>query len=102
MIKRSYLVAAAVSLAVSGASFASDTPSAKSERAAPKAQKSVSAPQCDRLSGAQKEQCLRDAQQAAGSSSSATGSTAGGAAGSTGTKGSTNAAPTGGSSGMPR
>lgn len=84
MTKHLYLAAAAIALTFSTASVANDPAksgsSAKSEGAAASA-----ANQCAKLSGAKKEQCLRQAQKSGGDTGTATGATKGSGAGTAGT-----------------
>ena len=85
MIVRSSIAAATVALAFSTASFANDP--AKSSSATGSKSPAVTAAECERLTGARKDQCLRQAQQGQ-SSTGATGATRGSAAGTAATPGS--------------
>lgn len=85
MSKSSYVVAAAIALAFSGASFANDPGAAKSGSSARSgAPASSAAAQCQNLSGSKKEQCMRQAEQNRGNSGSSTGATSGSGAGTAG------------------
>ena len=86
MTQRSYIAAAAIALAFSGTSFANDPASAKSGSSATSgAPVTSAAAQCDNLSGARKEQCMRQAQQGQRDPGSAAGATSSRGAGSAGT-----------------
>ena len=79
MQTRSYVIAAAVALTLSGTAFAqSSTP--KSE-ASPSKSTTTTAADCASLTGDRKEQCMRQAQGSA-KSGTATGATSGSAGGS--------------------
>ena len=100
MTKRSYIAAAAIALAFSGTSFANDPASGKTGSSATSsgAPASSAAAQCDSLSGARKEQCMRQAQQGRGNIDSATGATSSGGRGTAGSPAQqpNEAAPSGG------
>lgn len=106
MTQRSYIAAAAIALAFSGTSFANDPASGKSGSSATSGAPATSAAaHCNNLSGAKKEQCMRQAQQGRGDAGSATGATSSRGVGSAGTaaKQPYEAAPSGGAApGTPR
>jgi hypothetical protein len=80
MKTRSYLIAAAVALAFGGTAYAQSS-TGKSE-ASPSKSTTTSAADCAKLTGASKDQCMRQA-QGGSKSGSATGATTGSAAGGT-------------------
>ena len=85
MTKHAYIAAAVCALAFSGTSFANDPTSAKSgSSAASGAPASTASAQCDTLTGARKEQCMRQARQGQGKPDSARGATSGSGAGAAG------------------
>src|SRR5687768_13859132 len=86
MTQRSYIAAAALALAFSGSSFANEPTAGKSGSSATSGAPATSAAaQCDSLSGATKEQCMRQLQQGRSDAGSATGATSNRGAGSAGT-----------------
>jgi len=80
MTKYAYIAAAVCTLAFSGTSFATGT-SKSGSSAASGAPASTASAQCDTLSGARKEQCMRQARQGQGKPDSARGATSGSGAG---------------------
>ena len=82
MTARSYLMAAAVALAVSGTAFAqsssstSTSPSGSSSKSESSATHPMTAADCQSLTGASKDQCMRDVQRSS-TSGGATGATSG-------------------------
>ena len=80
MIMRLCSAAVAATLAFAASSFAADPAATAGSTSEPKAP-AVTAALCERLSGAQKEHCMRQALQGQGRGDSATGATSGSGAG---------------------
>ena len=83
MTKHSYIAAAAMAFAFSGASFSNDPAAGSKSSAAPAAPAKSAATQCDSLTGARKEQCMRQAQQSRDNVGNPTGATSGSGTGAT-------------------
>jgi hypothetical protein len=81
MTKHAYIAAAVCALAFSGSSFANDPAKSGSSAASGAPASTASSAQCDTLTGARKEQCMRQARQGQGKPGSATGATSGSGAG---------------------